>query len=71
MKKYLLFSGNTNYPMGGVHDFKAHADTIEELEIILKHSWANKDMVWADIVEYATMQVIKSYYQDNGKLEIV
>lgn len=41
MKRFLVFSGATYYPAGGMDDFYSDCDTIEEAKADLKKALAN------------------------------
>jgi hypothetical protein len=64
MKKYMVFGGNTYYPVGGFHDFIGHVDTLKEVLSLLH----GKNLDWYHVVVTETGRVIK---QTNGGLKNV
>ena len=55
MHNYLIFCGNTCYPLGGWDDFAGYARTIEDaLEII-----ACKGCDWWHIIDTRTMEITR------------
>lgn len=61
MKKYLLFCGNNYYPKGGIGDYEGDFDSVEDAL-----SWMlaqNSKYDWYDIIEHATMTVVREFPQ--------
>lgn len=53
MKRFLLFSGDEYYPVGGWEDFKGSFDTKEEAEEFLSQQEVKYD--WNQIIDTADM----------------
>lgn len=55
MKRYLLFTGLTYYPLGGWHDWDGDFDTIEDAKIYI----SSRRVDWWDIVDTETKEVVE------------
>lgn len=54
MKQFLLFAGDTYYPVGGWRDFKSDHDTLDEA----RSAAAALNADWYDIIDVQTMKVV-------------
>lgn len=59
MKRYLLFAGGIYYPTGGWDDYKATADSLEELYI--KGAEYKAEYKWFHVVDTQTMEIVYKY----------
>lgn len=57
---YLLFAGDYYCPQCGVDDYITHFDTVEEVEEYMRTDVQFDDYDWYQIVDRATMEIIKS-----------
>jgi len=60
MKPFLLFAGDTYYPVGGMDDCQGSFDTLEEAKLAAQH---NPD--WWHILDLNTGKV----HYDNGDID--
>lgn len=57
MKRYLLFSGDECYPMGGMNDFKGSFDSIEKFEYYLIQLDYKPD--WYHLFDIVTESIVR------------
>lgn len=65
MKRFLVFAGETYYPMGGWADFQKDYDTFEEASNSFTELMKTED--WMHIVDSLNGQVVKSIHLPCGK----
>lgn len=74
MKKYLVFSGERYYPLGGIDDFDNSFSNMDEAIDYCVKSYLEDYGRWFQIVDYNTLKVLKSAdidYNSDSKMNYV
>jgi cellobiose phosphorylase len=64
MKRYIVFSGDNYYPIGGWEDFKDSFNTLEEAR-----EYQSNMPDWFHIVDLQTMEIVAKYQRRYNKME--
>lgn len=59
MKRFLVFAGDTYYPMGGWSDFKGSFDSIDAAkDMLLSDAAQRRGFDWVEIVDTDTEEIV-------------